>query len=173
MRTKIVLVLSSCFFAIDALANGGVWTTDDSMFAVWMVQFLAAVFLCVATGCFLHEHGINAFSKVRELLRQPVLVLTFLCMFVGASIQYAVSKVSPPDRGIDNGELRIENSEPMRSGNLQLPIFPSFPIVPNSQFSILNSQFTYINPQSNSVILGIGWPMANPPPEECDYSTTT
>ena len=169
MRTKIVLVLSSCFFAIDALANGGVWTTDDSMFAVWMVQLLAVVFLLVAAGCFLRERGINAFSKIRDLLRQPILVLTFLCMFVGTSIQYAVSK----DRGIENGELRIENSGTTQSGNLQLPIFPSFPIVPNSQFSILNSQFTYINPQSNSVILGIGWPMANPPPEECDYSTTT
>ena len=150
------------------------------MFAVWMVQLLAVVFLLVAAGWFLRERGINAFSKIRDLLRQPILVVTFLCMFVGTSIQYAVSKVSPLSQiengelpQIENGELRIENSGTTQSGNLQLPIFPSFPIVPNSQFSILNSQFTYINPQSNSVILGIGWPMANPPPEECDYSTTT
>ena len=134
-----------------------------------MIQMLLVAWIC----SLLRERGINAFSKIRDLLRQPILVLTFLCMFVGTSIQYAVSKVSPLSQiengelpQIENGELRIENSGTTQSGNLQLPIFPSFPIMPNSQFSILNSQFTYINPLSNSVILGIGWPMANPPPEE-------
>ena len=142
MRTKIVLVLSSCFFAIDALANGGVWTTDDSMFAVWMVQLLAVVFLLVAAGCFLRERGINAFSKIRDLLRQPILVLTFLCMFVGTSIQYAVSKDRGIENGempqIENGELRIENSGTTQSGNLQLPFsHPSrLCLILNSQLSI-------------------------------------
>ena len=44
---------------MDALANGGVQATGDSMFAVWIVQLLIALLLCVAVGCFLREHGIN------------------------------------------------------------------------------------------------------------------
>ena len=100
------LLIAFSLIAMDALANGGVQTTGGSMLTVWIVQILAAVFLCLAAGCFLHEHGINAFSKIRDLLRPPILVLAFLCMFVGTSIQYAGSKVSPPDREIENGEMR-------------------------------------------------------------------
>ena len=157
MRTKNTLVMSFCIFAMDVLANGSVQATDDSMFAVWIVQLLIALLLCVAVGCFLREHGINAFSKIRGLLRQPILVLLLLCMFAVSLVQYASNKFPPL------------SAPPL----FNLPTLNSEPTIIDPQLALSNLQFTAIYPLSNSVLLEIGWAATNPPPEECDYSTTT
>ncbi len=128
------------------------------MFALWIIQLIIAGLLCVAAGYFLRERGINAFSKIRDLLRQPILVLLFLSMFVCSLVQYASNKLPPL------------SAPPL----FNLPTLNSEPTIIDSQLALSNLQFTAIYPLSNSVLLEIGWAATNPPPEEMldIYSTS-
>ena len=123
-----------------------------------IIQILLVALLVAWTCLLLREHDIGLAPSLRKLLRQPIHVLAFLCMFAGSLVQYAANK-SPP-----------RSAPPLPN----LPTLNSEPALPNPQLALSNLQFTAIHPLSNSVLLEIGWAAANPPPGELldIYSTS-
>jgi len=144
------------------------------MTVVWIIELLTITLFCAAVGCFLREHGISVFPKRGDLLRQPILVIAFLCAFVGSLVQYAVCKnppLSAPPIPPPQSQLPTPSQQP-QTVNCQLPVLNTSLLTPS--FSPTNLRFVSILPLSNSVLLGVAWPPSNPPPDEwLDFYSTS